>query len=383
MRRLYLFAILLINVCLFCSCQKAEIEDTPANFEEVFDVFWNDMNANYLYWDIDSTNWDQIYCTYKPLFTKLDMNRNEDVRKSVSYFREMTRTLIDGHYSMNFKQYAIMDSSVFPAMELKKKRPEFHYPYSYRKTVLNYLDAGYVSGFDYSETIYGQPITVLCGSIRNSVLYFSCNKFSLFKSYSSIKTNPVKNVLQYLFDKLANLPESIKGVVIDVRGNPGGDLGDLNFLVGHFIDKPLHFGYTQYKSGNGRLDYTPWVKAYVNPQTGGKAIKVPIVALADNYSASLSEAVVMAICSLTNGSFVGEKTWGATGPIVNYDIYNAGQFTIPNFLSVQTASCRFKYMNGKIYEGTGFSPKVAVPFNSLALSGGKDVQLEKAIEIIH
>jgi carboxyl-terminal processing protease len=96
----------------------------------------------------------------------------------------------------------------------------------------------------------------------------------------------------------------------------------------------------------------------------------------------MSETVIMAIMSLPNGVFVGETTWGATGPITDEDVYDAGQFGIVNFLSVQTSSCKFKYLDGKIYEGKGISPDVYIPYNAMAIGSGKDTQLEKAISLV-
>lgn len=379
-----LFYLTLYTVGFLTSCQKEDFitTDTPSNFNEIFESFWNNMNTNYVYWDIDPTNWDNIYKKYKPVFEKLNLNNNSDVIKSVQYFTDVTKDLIDGHFYISFTNPAITNSSVYPSLIRKERFPSFHYPYQYFDIDLNYLDPNYRLGHDNNNIINGQPLTVLCGTIENKILFFSCTGFSLLKSYKSNTANSVQATLQYFFNNLANLPVNIKGIIIDVRGNLGGDISDLNFFVGHLIDKPLHFGYTQSKSSNGKLDFTPWIKAFVNPEPNSKAVKIPIVVLADLNSASLSEAVLIAIKSLSNGIFVGETTWGATGPLAEQEIYNAGQFEIENFLSVQTSSCKFKYLDGKIYEGIGFPPDISVPFNAIAISNGKDTQLEKAISII-
>jgi Periplasmic protease len=340
------------------------------------------MNINYVYWDIDTTNWDAMYVKYKPIFAQLDIKNASDKLKSVQYFRDMTKGLIDGHYHISFSSPLLSSYSVYPSYERKQKLPNFHYPYLYYNIDTTYLDSNYHLGFDKSNSYNGKPLTVLSGTINNKILFFSCSNFSLLKSYYSAVSNDVQISLNYFFNKLLDLTDNIKGVVIDVRGNQGGDIGDLNFLIGHFIDKPLHFGYTQSKSGNGRLEYTPWIKAIVNPGSNAKAIKVPIIVLADLNSASLSEAVVMAIKALPNSLFVGETTWGATGPILEEEVYNAGQFVITNYLSVLTSSCKFKYLDNKIYEGKGFSPDILVPFNSIEIIEGKDSQLEKAIDLL-
>lgn len=373
-----------IAVCLLHSCKKdnTSVKKVPDSFNEVFDAFWDGMNQNYLFWDIDTTNWDAMYNRYRPLFQKLNLKNDEDVRKSVGYFKQMTKGLIDGHFNIRFTHPAITDSIVYPAFESKQKLPDFHYPYSYIQVDTQYLDKGFRWGSDNNFSTGGIPLTVIAGTINHSILYFSCNEFSLLQSYHSKTPNKVQAVIEYFFNILSDIPDNITGIIIDVRSNLGGDVADLQFLLSPLIDQSLCFGYTQYKSGNGRLDYTPWIKACIHPGQKTNTLTVPIVALADHVSASLSEIVAMSIHSLPNGQFIGETTWGATAPVVNEETYNAGPFTVPHFLSVQTSSGKFKYIDGKIYEGKGFPPDIHVPFNLSALQNGHDPSLEKAIDYI-
>lgn len=386
MNKLPLFiicTIFVLYVLFFSSCQKNElgISISPTSSTELFEAFWNKMNTNYVYWDIDTTNWDKIYSDYKPAFAKLDIRQINDKNQAIQYFREMTKGLIDCHYNITFGDSLIPNYIIFPALEKKLKSVNFHQRFNYYGIDRMYLDEGYKIGKSYSQP--NNPITVLSGTINNRILFFSCTEFALYERYISSTTNPVQRTMQMFFDKLHNLPNNIQGIIIDVRGNQGGDLGDLNFFVGHFIDSPLHFGFTQTKSNNGRLDYTPWIKAYVNPEPTGKKIDLPIVILADMYTASLAEAALMAFKVFPKCTFIGEKTWGATGPLVKEDVYSAGQFKINGFLNVTTASCKFKYLDGKVYEGQGFSPDISVLFNQTEIFRGKDSQLERAIEVIH
>jgi carboxyl-terminal processing protease len=384
------FSRLFIPVCGFfiwislAGCKKVAplplTNAVPADFSQVFDAFWNGMNTNYVYWDIDTTDWDDMYTRYKPVFAQLNLQDNNDLQRSVGYFRQMTDGLIDNHLTINFIPNSIINSSVVPAMDRKTKDSNFHRPFPYLSIDSLYFDKGYRYGAYFTSA--NQRVDAACATLSNKILYFTCSQFALQEAYQSTNSNGVKTVLQYLFDQLQNLPPNIKGLIIDVRNNHGGDLVDLNFLVGRLIDKPLHFGYTKYKSGNGRLAYTPWVDATVIPQTGAKAIQVPIIVMADNYSISMAETVAMAIKILPNSTFVGETTWGATGSITDNVVYDDGQFTVPDFLSVYTSSAAFRYINGKIYEGKGFPPDIPIPFNLSALNSGKDVQLEAAINLI-
>lgn len=376
---------ILLYLLATAACKKnipSPISGVPAtNFSQVFEDFWNGMNINYLYWDIDTTDWDRMYTVYKPLFAGLDINDKSDIKRSVNYLRDMTEGLTDSHYSISFDIDPITDSIVFPALDRKLRQSSFHSPFLFMNVDSGYFDKGKVRGTYITSS--QQQISAVCATINNNILYFSCNQFGLQEAYQSPADNGVKNTLQYFFNQLQNLPPAVKGMIIDVRNNSGGNLADLNFFVGHLLDQPLHLGATRYKSGNGRLSYTPWLDAFISPQAGSKAVTIPIIVLADNYSVSLAEMVAMAIHALPNGRFVGEKTWGATGPATDNAIYNDGPFAIPGFLSTYMSSSEFKYVDGEIYEGKGFPPDVEVPFNLATLLAGDDPQLDKAIMLIN
>ena len=363
-------------------CKKAapvQYFSEPDSFDKVFQNFWIKMNTNYVYWDIDATNWNSVYTKYKPIFSKLDIQNSNDLRKSVSYFREMTGSLLDNHYYISFQNSYMADSSIYPAFARKSKMSSFHYPFSYFKTDTSYLDKKYILAFDNLNAVNGVPLTVLTGTIQQNILFFSFNHCSLFKSFNSANGN-VKSALQFFFEQLS--AQTVKGVIVDVRSNQGGDIADLNFLVGRFIDSQLHFGFTKSKSGTAQFQYTPWIKAFVSASEQGKKISVPIIVLTDNVTASTAEAITMALHCLPKTVTIGETTWGATGPVTSEELYNDGSFSIPGFLSVQTASCQFKYIDNKIYEETGFPPDIPIAFNYISLLNNKDVQLEKAISLL-
>lgn len=384
MKRSSIFIVSCVVILFLLSCKKnilSPVKSTvPSNFSEVFDDFWNKMNTNYLYWDIDTTDWDAMHKRYQPIFSQLNLENKSDIQKSVGYFRQMTDGLTDSHYAISFISHDIIDSFVFPALDRKRKNSNFHSPFLYISVDSNYLDRGFVSG-KYITSENAQLLAV-CGTIRNKILYFYCNRFALQEAYTSNTANGVKTTLQYFFRQLQNLSSNINGLIVDVRNNSGGDLVDLNFLVGKLTDKPILFGYTHYKSGNGRLAFTPWINSIITPWPGAKELQVPVIVMADNYSVSLAEAVTMAIRALPNSSFVGETTWGATGPITKNIVYNDGQFDVPGFLSVYTSSAAFKYIDGNSYEGKGFPPDIAVPFDLISLLAGRDQQLDKAISLI-
>lgn len=376
-----ILGLLLTAGCFSCTKESGPVSDPkPVNFSQVLDQFWNSMNTRYVFWKEDATDWDAMYAKYKPIFDELDYYKTADLRKSVNYFREMTAGLTDAHYYISFTHPALKDSAVYPALDKKRRSEYYHNPFNYMQLVTTKLDAGYMIGTD-NVTDPSRNVTGICGTFNGKVLYFSCNNFYLYDAYNSAKANALKPVLQYFFTQLQLSPSPYKGVIIDIRGNGGGDISDLNFLMGRFVTSPLAFGSTRYKTGAGRLDYTPWLSSNITPLTNSKGITIPVIALADNFSASLAESVTMAIRQTPNGYFIGEPTWGANGPYAfNEQLYNAGPFELEGFMKVQTSSAAFRDINGNFLEGNGIVPDLFVPFSRSDLMAGQDNALRLAIE---
>jgi hypothetical protein len=366
---------------VFFSCKK----DNPGSntgdsysFDSIFNQFCTKMESRYLFWDIDTINWDRIYYRYTPLFKKLDINSETDNRRAFQYFSEITAPIVDGHFSITFSNPYLSNFIIYPSYQ--KKQDAGFFPINHLMVDSTYLDTDYSFGFDPGTVINGKPLYAICGTIDQEIIYFSCNYFRLYDYYSSPQDNPVKRVVQRLFDLL--LRQDFKGIIIDVRNNPGGDIKDLNFLVGHLTTTKHAFGFSKYKIGNGRLDFTPWIQSFINPVSGAIDFGKAKVVLTDRYSASLSELVAMAVRSLPNSSVVGDTTWGATAFITNSELYNAGTFEIKDFMTVNIASGAFKYIDYIIYEGVGFPPDHQIGHNASVPNSGKDIALEKSIEII-
>ena len=395
----------------FSSCKKdittvnQSGSTLTGNFNQVFNDFWNNMNNNYVFWSIDTTNWDNMYKIYNPLFSKLNLNDSTDETTAKGYFKKIVDGLADSHYTL------FPDGDfIQPAHDRKLKNPQFvenlfgSAPYSpsvdgkfYYTNLVDSLYLDSTSKHIAIDTVSSNSnFMVVSGTInKGQVLYLSFSSFSLVSEYQGAFPK-AKDVLDYFFSQLKNT--AIKGLVIDVRGNGGGDLEDLNFLVGSLISSPLHFGYTRSKNGNGRLDYTPWADATITPTAGAAAYTKPIVVLADGESVSLSEITTMALKILPNTTFVGDTTWGANGPLTENAVFNAGSFNfgklgtdigsgnVSYYGNAYTSSTMFKYIDNKIYEGKGFPPDfdiketlrtVFLPNNYV-----DDPQLDKAITII-
>ena len=361
------------------------------NYPAIFQSFWNGMNTNYVFWGIDTTNWDNMYTVYKPLFDQLTIFDSAHEAKAEQYFQQMTQGLIDSHYSL---QYYLTGNGFSPSQYRRLQQdPNYFVDSAFPAAVLDSLiPAKYI---DHSSLVMGTdtvilegnstPFTAVSGTIQGNILYLYFSSFAL--SQAGTNTGPVLN---YFFNMIHRYEANLKGVVIDLRGNGGGEISDLDYLVGQMVTSQYTFGYTRYKNGVNRLDYSPWAPAVVKPWVGGSInVTAPIVVLADHLSASMAELTTMAIKTLPNGKFIGTRTWGANGPLTSSVYFDGGQFTIGSatfgssgYMFVYTSSSMFKYLNGDIYEGVGVPPDIYARETTAAYLSGDDLVLDAAIRYI-
>ncbi|WP_163100887.1 S41 family peptidase [Peribacillus alkalitolerans] len=94
--------------------------------------------------------------------------------------------------------------------------------------------------------------------------------------------------------------KGMKGLVLDLRQNPGGILNQALEISDLFVPEGKQILSVEYRNGEKE----------VYKAKGGKKIKVPVAVLIDNGSASASEIVAGALKEAAGIPLVGEKTFG-------------------------------------------------------------------------
>jgi len=399
-RNISRFGIALLLMVIFTTSCRKEVERERLtgyygkSYTEVFEAFWNGMNTNYVFWDIETVNWDNMYKTYKPRFEYLDQlpkNDPQSAQKAAQYLVDMTKDLADSHLDISFNglaTYVVSGYQIqgydFQASSIRHQLRGDRMPIPgkvQQEIIPKYYLTNARVGTDQGSFRINMGIIP-----RNNkkLLYLNFNSFQLLSQYVSNNTTstPVKPVLDEFFRYTKD--PSVDGLVLDLRGNPGGNVVDLDFLIGRLITSPSYFSNTRTKNGNGRLDFTPWVKGYVHPQPGSTNFTKPIVVLVDQYSVSMSEMTSLAVKhTFPNARLVGEQTWGGTGQIPFNDTrYLGGQFVAANFVKVYTAGVEFRDKNLVSYENKGIVPDIKIAYDPEAIKSNIDVQLEKGIEYL-
>lgn len=156
----------------------------------------------------------------------------------------------------------------------------------------------------------------------------------------------------------------LKGLILDLRDNPGGLLDESIFVSSQFIDAGV-ITIEKLKDDEEQV---------FEAQPGGVALQVPLVVLVNRGSASASEIVAGAIQENDRGTVLGEQTFGK------------GTVQIPHTLSdgseLRVTIAEWLTPNGKQISGEGIVPDVYVERTQEDFVEGRDPQLERAVEYL-
>jgi len=151
----------------------------------------------------------------------------------------------------------------------------------------------------------------------------------------------------------------VKGVILDLRNNPGGYLTDAKFIASEFLKD----GVVVYQD-NGVTDRVP-----LTVDRKGLLTDFPIIVLINKGSASASEIVAGALRDHNRTKLVGETSFGK-GTIQQAE-------DLGNGAGLHVTVAKWLTPNGTWVHGKGLTPDIAVPLDQKDPS--HDVQLEKAI----
>jgi hypothetical protein len=110
-----------------------------STYAEQFDVLWNNINTGYVFWDVDETDWDEVYEKFMPQFEALDLRvesgKSVSTQELKALYEEAMGGLIDHHMSIqvkNFYSYSWDNVlSINPANNEIKKR-DYYYKESHK-----------------------------------------------------------------------------------------------------------------------------------------------------------------------------------------------------------------------------------------------------------
>ncbi len=159
--------------------------------------------------------------------------------------------------------------------------------------------------------------------------------------------------------------QGAKGVVMDLRSNPGGLLDVTVDVTNQFMEGGLA-GYQVDR--NGKRDSLPLTGKAEFPD-------IPMVVLVNQGSASGSELFSGALQDRNRAKLVGTRTFGK-GSVNHLRELSDGS-------ALYVTIGRWLTPNGRLIEGNGLTPDFPVTITEDDLRSQRDPQMDKGIEVLH
>ncbi len=135
------------------------------------------------------------------------------------------------------------------------------------------------------------PYAGLVGA-QNDIAYVRLTQF----------TQQCGNAVKDAYDSLKKVQPSLRGLVLDLRNNPGGLLDEAVSICNIFIDKGQSVLTTRYRIEEMNKEYKTTIQAWNKD--------LPLAVLVNKSSASASEIVAGTIQDLDRGVVIGERSYG-------------------------------------------------------------------------
>ena len=308
--KLALVFLLSVNV-LFTSAQNTNYFETSKNIE-IFTDLYKELDLFYVdevnSGDLIKTAIDQMLKSLDPYTTYIPESDIED-------YRFMTTGQYGGIGSMITKrgEYVFISEPYegFPAQKAGLMAGD-------KIIEVNGKSAKGKSTEELSSVLKGQPnteVTVLLerdGELLTktfkrekvtvkSVPYYGFLKDGIayikLRSFTRNCANDIKDALTDLKSQ-----QELKGIVLDLRSNPGGLLNESIDIVNLFVEKGEEIVVTKGKIKDWKKSY----KARKSPED----LETPLIVLINSNSASASEIVSGSIQDLDRGVIIGRRSYG-------------------------------------------------------------------------
>ncbi len=177
-------------------------------------------------------------------------------------------------------------------------------------------------------------VSVKAQSLEDGYLYLRLTKF-----HESSTRNLREKIAEY------QKTHELKGIVFDLRNNPGGLLVQAVSIADTFIEKGT-IVYIQGKNASSRKDFFA--------AKNSNEIKVPMVTLINAGSASASEIVAGALQDHNRSLIIGERSFGK----------GSVQTIIPmaDGSGIKLTTALYYTPNGRSIQAKGIEPDLRIPF---------------------
>jgi len=322
------------------------VSDPIKNFE----FLWKTFHDRYPFFDLRRVDWKEQFQIYRP---KVTNKTNDD--ELFEIFCEMLSPLNDGHVELIAKT----SGKHFRP----EKKPRFHQEFGKQEIEQLFKTTGKTladNGFELPK------------ETEAWMLHYS--RSSEFGYIRILELEGVKKErLTGALDTIAHDFNELKGIIIDIRDNPGGDDSTAIAIINRFCDHKRIAFHRQTKIGPETDDLTPLKTWYLEPE-GDAQFTGPIVLLTCDSVFSGGEAFALAIKELPYVTIIGDHTNG----IFSYQL----EKKLPNGWEVRLSYQIYLSADMVCYEGEGVPVDIELLNSRVDIENGIDPLIIKALEVL-
>lgn len=315
---------------------EPEMPGENANAAQVFSVFWNAMNEHYAFFDLHGVGWVAR--------KSLQPAANSDDVMLFNAMKSALDGLDDGHL------YIFDGTNVHSPAQ----GPDW---FEDRHMVRDASRAAIPEG-----VTLVRDSGVLFGFAAPDIAYISIDHMNVDSGIGQSDFDKATSVFIEFIPEILNA----KGIIVDVRYNPGGS-DDIALAYASFFAATEIPAFT--KSTRTKDGYSPVTEVYT--PVGPVHLDQPVVLLTGPFTGSAAEIFTLAMRNLPKVTVMGTPTSGGLSDVLNY--------TLPNGWELGLSHQVYLAPDGASYEGIGIPAEVEIPVDVAAFRTGRDTQLEAAI----
>ena len=235
----------------------------------------------------------------------------------------------------------------------------------------------YLSGFE------------LCAYLEQATM----SQFFKNNSHTMAAVSRIREIWETWYATVQALHKAgqLRGVIIDVRNNGGGMVNDYRYVLGSLLPAGgFQIGYSRFKRGLGRYDYSPLIPFTVSTMEIEHEVidDSPVVVLANARSVSMAESTCMGAKIMPNARLIGRRTHGGLCSLVSTEEFSlnySGHIGVEDKTPVYcyTPTMTFFDLDKQCLEGIGVTPDIEVALDTALYKNTKqDTQLDRALEYI-
>ena len=270
-------------IIIFSSCEEVFIEADPKNDPVVnFDFLWSELDQKYSFFDFKKIDWDSVYNVYRP-----QVNSGTPREELFNVMASMLNTLQDGHVNLRSE------------FNISKYENWFlDYPANFEREMILY----YYLGNDYK--------------ITGPLLHKEIDGVGYVR-YGSFQSIIDEDDLDYVFTTYKNS----KGIIIDIRGNEGGDPANGFKILERIIkDRKIIYRHA-FKNGPAHNDFESFNDVYLQPDMEKIRYEKKVVVLTNRLVYSAAN-YFSAICRVYGILLIGDQTGGGGGAPAGSELPN-------------------------------------------------------------